>query len=211
VEEITEDTPIFVTSSPTGWSNDDIGVAWLELIFDRFTKEKAGRCWRLLLLDGHGSYITWDFLAYCDRNRILLMIYPPHATHSLQALDVVMFKSLSSHYSTRLISFTQKSMGLLPVRKADFILLFWAAWISSFTPNLVFNAFEATRVWPRNRDAVLKRFRNRALKNSDESAPFTSLMESDWRRLRQVVQPVVKDGAEKEANELTEVLHHYQV
>jgi hypothetical protein len=73
----------FVTSSPTGWSNDDIGVAWLELVFDRFTKEKAGRCWRLLLLDGHGSHITWEFLAYYDRNRILLMIYPPYATHSL--------------------------------------------------------------------------------------------------------------------------------
>jgi hypothetical protein len=58
VEGITEDTPIFVTSSPTGWSNDDIGVAWLELVFDRFTKEKAGRCWRLLLLDGLGSHIT---------------------------------------------------------------------------------------------------------------------------------------------------------
>jgi hypothetical protein len=139
------------------------------------------------------------------------MIHPPHATHSLQALNVVMFKSLSSHYLTRLISFTQKSMGLLPVGKADFILLFWAAWTSSFTPNLIFKAFEATGVWPRNRDAVLKRFRNRVLKNSDESAPFTSLMESDWRRLRQVVQSVVKDGAEKEANELTEVLHHYQV
>jgi hypothetical protein len=100
-------------------------------------------------------------------------------------------------------------MGLLPVRKADIILLFWAAWTSSFTPNLIFKAFEATGVWPRNRDAVLKRFRNRALKNSDESAPFTSLMKSDWRRLRQVVQSVVNDGAEKEANELTEVLHHY--
>ena len=66
-------------------------------------------------------------------------------------------------------------------------------------------------MWPRNRDAVLKRFRNRAPKNSDKSTPFTSLMESDWRRLRQVVQSVVKDGAEKEANELTEVLHYYQV
>jgi hypothetical protein len=112
------------------------------------------------------------------------MIYPPHATHSLQALDVVMFKSLSSHYSTGLISFTQRSMGLLAVRKADFIPLFWAAWTSSFTQNLMFKAFEATGVWPRNRDAVLKRFRNRAPKSSDELAPCTSLMESDWRRLR---------------------------
>jgi hypothetical protein len=36
-------------------------------------------------------------------------------------------------------------------------------------------------------------------------------MESDWRRLRQVVQSVVQDGAEKEANQLTQALHHYQV
>jgi hypothetical protein len=83
VEEITKETPMFVTSLPTGWSNDDVGVAWLELVFERFTKENAGRCWRLLLLDGHGFHITWDFPAYCDCNRILLMIYPPHATHSL--------------------------------------------------------------------------------------------------------------------------------
>jgi hypothetical protein len=52
------------------------------------------------------------------------MIYPPYATHSLQALDVVMFKSLSSNYSSNLSSFTQKSLGMLPVKTADFILLF---------------------------------------------------------------------------------------
>jgi hypothetical protein len=44
VEDITKETPMFVTSSPTGWSNDDIGVAWLKLVFDWFTKKKAGRC-----------------------------------------------------------------------------------------------------------------------------------------------------------------------
>jgi hypothetical protein len=122
-----------------------------------------------------------------------------------------MFKSLSSHYSTKLISFTQRSMGLLSVKKADFLPLFSAAWTSSFTQNLIFTAFEATGVWPRNRDAALRRFRNRAPKNPDESGPFQSLMETDWRKLRQVIKSVVKDGAEKEAKQLTEVLHHYQV
>jgi hypothetical protein len=76
VEGITEETPIYITSSPAEWSNDDIGLGWLSQAFDRFTKEKVGRCWRLLL-DGHGSHFTWDFWAFCDRNRILLMIYPP--------------------------------------------------------------------------------------------------------------------------------------
>jgi hypothetical protein len=36
-------------------------------------------------------------------------------------------------------------------------------------------------------------------------------MESDWRRLRQVIQSVVKDRAKKEANQVTQALHHYQV
>jgi Tc5 transposase DNA-binding domain/DDE superfamily endonuclease len=47
----------FISSSLNGWSNNDIGLAWLEQVFDRYTKEKAQkdrRAWRLLILDGHG-------------------------------------------------------------------------------------------------------------------------------------------------------------
>jgi hypothetical protein len=179
VEEITEETPVFATPSPTGWSNDEIGLARLIQVFNQYTKEKAGRCWRLLLLDGHGSHITKPFLAFCVRNRIFLMIYPPHATHSLQALDVVMFKSLSSQYSKKLINHTHKCLGILPVKKGDFIPLLWSAWISSFTEKLIFKAFEATGVWPRNRNAVLKRFKNKASTSPNRSGSFTSLMESD--------------------------------
>jgi hypothetical protein len=208
VDGISQETPIFATSSPTGWSNDDIGLAWLVQVFDRYTKEKAGRSWRLLLLDGHGSHITMPFLAFCTRNRILLMIYPPHATHSLQALDVVMFKSLSSEYSKGLINYTHQSMGTLPVKKGDFVPLFWSAWISSFTEKLIFKAFEATGIWPRNRDTVLKRFKHKPITHPDK---FTSLMESDWRRVRQVMKAVTKEGAEKEVNQVTQALHHYQV
>jgi len=34
---------VFVSSSPTGWSNDDVGLAWLEQVFDRYTKQRSGR------------------------------------------------------------------------------------------------------------------------------------------------------------------------
>jgi hypothetical protein len=91
---------VFVTSSPSGWSNNEIGLAWLEQVFDRNTKEKARRNWRLLILDGHGSHVTLEFIEYCYQNKILLLIFPPYSTHTLQPLDVVMFKSLSSGYST---------------------------------------------------------------------------------------------------------------
>jgi hypothetical protein len=33
----------FVSSSPNGWSDNEIGLAWLEQVFDRYTKAKARR------------------------------------------------------------------------------------------------------------------------------------------------------------------------
>ena len=89
---------VLVSSSPSGWTNNDIGLAWLKQVFDRFTKAKARRKYCLLILDGHGSYVTMDFINYCDRNKILLAIFPPHSTHTLQLLDVVMFKPLLTAY-----------------------------------------------------------------------------------------------------------------
>ena len=50
----------FFTSSPMGWTNNKIGLAWLKQVFDRETKAKARRDYRLLVLDGHGSHITME-------------------------------------------------------------------------------------------------------------------------------------------------------
>jgi hypothetical protein len=32
---------VHVSSSPSGWTNNDISLAWVEQVFDRYTKEKA--------------------------------------------------------------------------------------------------------------------------------------------------------------------------
>ena len=51
-------------TSPNGWTNDKLGVAWLEDVFDKATKAKArnGRDWRLLFVDGYSSHITTKWL-----------------------------------------------------------------------------------------------------------------------------------------------------
>jgi hypothetical protein len=63
----------------------------------------------MLILDGHGSHLTAAFIEYCFENKILLIIYPPHATHTLQSLNVVMFRSLSFHYKENLSTQVQNS------------------------------------------------------------------------------------------------------
>jgi hypothetical protein len=118
---------IYFSVSPSGWTNDDLGVAWLKQVFDPATKRKARRKYRLLILDGHGSHVTKAFIDYCDDNRILVLVYPPHATHTLQPLDVSCFKPLSQNYSKELIYHNYTTEGWLPVQKADFISLFWPA------------------------------------------------------------------------------------
>jgi hypothetical protein len=78
-----DDHRVHFASSPSGWTNNELGLAWLKYVFDRSTKKKARRSYRLLILDGHGSHLTMDFIEYCNQNRILLAVYPPHSTHTL--------------------------------------------------------------------------------------------------------------------------------
>jgi hypothetical protein len=97
-----DDHQAYSASSPTGWTNNDIGLLWLKRVFDRSTKAKGRSGYRLLILDGHGPHLTMDFIECCDQNRILLLMYPPHSTHTLQPLDIVMFKPLSSACSAEI-------------------------------------------------------------------------------------------------------------
>ncbi|KAF2829195.1 hypothetical protein CC86DRAFT_258656, partial [Ophiobolus disseminans] len=72
-------------------------------------------------------------------------------------LDVVLFKPLSTAYSTELTSHLHRSQGLIPITKGDFFPLFWrASWQSSITPEIVLKAFESTGIWPIDLEVILK-------------------------------------------------------
>ena len=114
----------FFASSSSGWTNNDLGFQWLTQIFDRETKAKAQRSWRLLILDGHRSHLSMRFIDYCNRHRILLAIYPPYSTHTLQPLDVCLFQLLSQAYSNKLVMFMDQCQGFSSITKRDFFRLF---------------------------------------------------------------------------------------
>ena len=199
---------VHVTSSPSGWTNNDMGLAWLEQVFNRYTKEKARRSYRLLILDGHRSHVTMDFIEYCDQNRILLMIHPLHSTPTLQPLDAVMFKALSTAYSNELSAFLERSQALSPITKSDFFPLFWKAWVSSFKETTILQSFEATGISPFNPDAILKKFTHT---NPDEQPSRESstpvLNGSDWRKIERLVKVAAKDMNNKATKKLIRSLH----
>jgi hypothetical protein len=87
--------------SENGWTSNKIGLQWLIKIFEPQTREKARDQPRLLIVDGHGSHIQADFIAYCMENDIDLLVMPPHCSHLLQPLDVGVFAAFKRAHSNQ--------------------------------------------------------------------------------------------------------------
>jgi prepilin-type processing-associated H-X9-DG protein len=99
VDDMDENDEVYFAASANGWTCNSLGLQWLQKIFDRHTKAKAGQSKRLLIMDRHSSYVNMAFLDWADRNRIIVHIMPAHSTHRLQPLDVGLFSLLSTVYT----------------------------------------------------------------------------------------------------------------
>ena len=114
-----ENDPIgaYYATSENGWTSNVLGRDWLENVFDAQTKHLfPGRC-RLLIMDGHASHLSLEFVDYARANNIILLCLPAHATATLQPLDVGIFGPLSRYWS---IVPEENLVGGLNMRKQDF-------------------------------------------------------------------------------------------
>ena len=82
------------STSNSGWTSDAHGFEWLTTIFEPNTRPEDPSQRRLLIMDGHSSHMTANFIAYCMKHLIDLLILPPHTSHLLQPLDVSVFAPL---------------------------------------------------------------------------------------------------------------------
>jgi hypothetical protein len=196
----------YFTTSPTGWTNDQIGLEWLINTFDRHTKAKArqGRDYRLLIIDGHGSHVNLAFLDWCDAHRIIVAVFPPHSTHKLQPLDVSLFGPLSQAYSNQLVDFFAATQGLVGISKREFWGNFLPAFKASFTEANIESAWKSTGLLPWDPEVIYKQVRPKAEASSTgedprpDPRPGTSnssgssiLSQVDTRQLRRLFDQVI--------------------
>lgn len=127
----------------------------METVFDRYTKKKAGRIYRLFLFDGHCSHVNLSFFYYADKNRIIVLVLPPHSTHRLQPLDVGLFSPLSRAYLKEISDYMYKSQGFISMSKRLFYEFFKKAWEASFISQNIEFAWGATGIWPFNPEKTL--------------------------------------------------------
>ena len=155
VEDFKEGNEAYFATSKNGWSCDAIGLLWLEKVFHRHTKDKAGNRRRLLIVDRHSSHVNMKFIELVDSLQILILIMLPYSTHRLQPLDVGLFSPLSTAYSKEVNFFLHNSQGESRISKRLFWRLFSPAWKASFTPSNIESAFEKTGIFPINSSWVI--------------------------------------------------------
>jgi hypothetical protein len=65
-----------ITVSESGYSNDKLALDWLQH-FNKQTENRRKGSWRLLLVDGHGSHETREFIKYAEDYKIQIFAHPP--------------------------------------------------------------------------------------------------------------------------------------
>jgi hypothetical protein len=96
--ELNEEDQATFAFSPNGWTDSVLGLEWLRDNFDKYTREGASERWRLLLVDGHVSHVSWQFFDYALKHKIQPFCLPSKSTHILQPLDVGLFSPLQKYY-----------------------------------------------------------------------------------------------------------------
>ena len=92
-----DEIPNFLyTSSPCGYSDNTIGLRWLREVFLPETYDNDLP--RLLILDGHGSHYTEEFMLLAIQNNVKLFYLLPHSSHVTQPLDVCGFSPIKTRY-----------------------------------------------------------------------------------------------------------------
>jgi 4-hydroxybenzoate polyprenyltransferase len=135
-------------SSAKGWTDDDIAVRWLMTVFIPQTWVPRNRP-RLLVVDGHGSHTTDDFMYGCFNANIYLLFLPPHASHVLQPLDLSVFGPIKSLYRSALGNLIYQSDDS-PMGKRGFLECYSTARQGGLSEKNVLAGWRATGLWPIN-------------------------------------------------------------
>lgn len=145
----TQDLPpdYLIATSPTGYTSDEIALEWIKH-FDRQTKKRRTGPYRVLLMDNHGSHLTYEFLSYCDKNKIIVYCFPPHTTHMLQPLDGLPFRQ-PKHFHGKKVN-TLARLGCRDFDTRGFLAEIDEIRRDAFKPSTILSAFQKVGLFPWN-------------------------------------------------------------
>ena len=108
---------ILISTLDSGYSNDTLFFQWLQH-WEYFTGICRRGRYRILLLDGYDSHLTYSALKFCEQQNVIVVLLPPHTSHFLQPLDVSVFQQWKHHHSQVLDQNVRQGVG--PLDKNSF-------------------------------------------------------------------------------------------
>lgn len=134
-----------------GYNDDIVARKWLRY-FHLQTRHTVGE-YRLLLLDGHGSHCTYEFIEYCDRHKIIPYCLPPHSTYLLQPLDIVVFQPYK-HWHAQAVDEATRT-GCTDFNKVEFLAALHDIRLHTFKANTIKTAWRKAGLVPHDPNVVL--------------------------------------------------------
>lgn len=105
--------------------------------------------YRILLCDGHSSYVTTEFMYQCKINKIELVYLPAPSSHVLQPLDVDAFLPLEGKYRQFIRNLAYLD-DAIPINKKKFIQVYTEARQEALRPGTLKKGWETAGLFPWN-------------------------------------------------------------
>jgi hypothetical protein len=109
---------------------------------------------QLLIVDGHSSHLSAQFVQFCMTHNLDPLVLPPHTLPVLQPLDVGVFKELKKELSTAAEQRWANMPAGTAISKRNVIRDLAEACIKSMKPSAVEKGWEGAGIWPFNRDKM---------------------------------------------------------
>jgi len=123
----------------------------------------------ILILDGHGSHITVDFLYTCKVNNVHLVFLPAHSSHVLQPLDLSCFSPIKLRYRQQIASLASLDDSV-KIKKHRFIEYYHCAREESLTERVIRAGWKASGISPWNPE---KAYASSQVKGKPKDKPTT--------------------------------------
>jgi hypothetical protein len=168
----TLDPDTTLTVSLTGYSNDELSLAWIQH-FQKHTANKTVSKKRLLILDDYGSHHTIQFINYYISKDIIPFGLPPYTTHILQPLDVVIFQPLK-HYHSKAVDILIRE-GCFHITKTEFLGFIQSIREQAFKSTTILSAFRKTGIYPFKPTIVLEAIKARNTRYKTPNPPSNTV------------------------------------
>jgi hypothetical protein len=149
--ELNDNTLLAVTES--GYMDDETALKWL-VHFERLTRPSDPEEFRLLICDNYGSHTFDQFLEFARDSSIIVLGLPPHTSHFLQPLDVVLFQPYKHYHRQAVLQATRT--GCLQYGYCEFMAHIEDIRKATFTAHNIRAAFKKSGLFPIDEEAIIR-------------------------------------------------------